>query len=174
MSSLVSLRSRERRKSAGARLQTSSQCDYLSRAPEKNLKQELRPSSQLRAGPGIPELHARVPRRRVKSALETRKEQEASNIFNRQEKVSPPVDPKWGVTKYSEDFGPKRRITPIPMRPTSSTRRNNPHPSKVRVYVYVLIKLTYSDPLGIVWDTIRPGLQYAMQCDLYVRDIPQS
>ncbi len=134
MSSQASLRCRERRKSAGARLQSASQCDPLSSKDSgygpKNSEKEAT-TAQQRPMSGIPELHTRVPRRRVKSALETRREQEASHIFQEKEKVTAPVDPQWGMTKYSEDFGPKKRCTPVPMRPASKTRRNNPHPSNV-------------------------------------------
>ncbi len=134
MSSQASLRCLERRKSAGARLQSASQCDPLSKdsgyGPHNSEKEA---TAQQRPMSGIPELHTRVPRRRVKSALESRREQEASHIFQGQgkEKVAASVDPQWGTTKYLEDFGPKKRGTPVPMRPASSTRRNNPHPSNV-------------------------------------------
>ena len=81
MSSLVNVRTRERRKSAGARLQSASQCDSLSQAASNGPDQE---PSQTADGKhhraGIPELHVRTPRRRVKSALETKREQEASDI----------------------------------------------------------------------------------------------
>ena len=131
MSSLVNVRARERRKSAGARLQSSSQSDSLSQSPSKGPDRETsRTADGKQPRAGIPELHVRIPRRRVKSALETKREQEASDIFHQQEKASAPVDPTWGVTKYTEDFGPKR-VTPMPMRPASATRRHNPHPSQV-------------------------------------------
>lgn len=64
--------------------------------------------------------------RRVKSALESRREQEASAVFPEVK-----VDLKWGVTKYSEDYCPKKRSTPVPIRPASPTRMNNPHPAQV-------------------------------------------
>lgn len=71
-----------------------------------------------------------IPReKRVKSARETRKEQEASDIFPELQRSE--VDPEWGKTKYSEDFCPKK-ADPIPVRPISPTRMNNPHPSKVQ------------------------------------------
>ena len=126
--SSATLRVHERRKSAGARLQ--SRTSLSQGSLDKTNEQENSPAaSQKKAG--IPELHARIPRRRVKSALETRMEQEASDIFHRQEKTKfTPVDSTWGVTKYSEDYGPKR-VTPVPIRPISATRRNNPHPSNV-------------------------------------------
>ncbi len=133
MSSLVTLKNRERRKSAGARLQSRSQSIPLSQAASnlESKKNVGTASGQARPGTGLPELHVRVPRRRVKSALETRKEQETSDIFNQQQKPVAPVDSKWGVTKYSEDFCPKKRVAPTLVRPASSTRRNNPHPSNV-------------------------------------------
>lgn len=67
--------------------------------------------------------------RRVKSALESRREQEASAIFP--QVASSKLDPEWGLTKYSEDYGPKKRSTPVPVRPASPTRMHNPHPAKV-------------------------------------------
>ena len=71
--------------------------------------------------------------RRVKSARETKLEQERSDIF-------PPAEPgakkgAWGRTQYDDDFGKKQPITPVPVRPVSPTRRNNPHPAKVAVTV---------------------------------------
>lgn len=64
--------------------------------------------------------------RRVKSAMESRREQEASAVF-----AEVKLDPEWGVTKYSEDYCPKKRSTPVPVRPASPTRMNNPHPAQV-------------------------------------------
>ena len=72
--------------------------------------------------------------RRVKSAMESRREQEASNIFP--ELNGSAVQPKWGVSKYTEDFGPKTASTPVPVRPVSPTRRHNPQPNKVQVLAY--------------------------------------
>ena len=69
--------------------------------------------------------------KRVKSARETRREQEASDIFPELQKGK--VDPEWGKTKYSEDFGPKKIVSPVHVRPISPTRMNNPHPSKVKL-----------------------------------------
>lgn len=38
----------------------------------------------------------------------------------------------WGSTSYNSDFGPKPgRFEPAKARPSSRTRRNNPHPSQV-------------------------------------------
>ena len=71
----------------------------------------------------------KIRERRVKSALESRREQEASAVFPEEK-----ADPKWGVTKYSEDYCPKKRSTPVPVRPASPTRMNNPHPAQVRIY----------------------------------------
>ena len=70
----------------------------------------------------------KVRERRVKSALESRREQEASAVFPEVK-----VDPEWGVTKYSEDYCPKKRSTPVPVRPASPTRMNNPHPAQVYI-----------------------------------------
>lgn len=115
MSSLISLRSyQRRRKSAGARLE--------------------RAESTLGAPEDIAGYSKQVPavayrEKRVKSARETRREQEASDIFPELEKAS--VDPEWAKTKYSEDFCPKI-VSPVHVRPVSPTRMNNPHPSKVQ------------------------------------------
>ena len=73
----------------------------------------------------------KIKERRVKSALESRREQETSDIFPRV--VRGDLQPEWSITKYSEDFGPKKRVTPVPVRPTSPTRMNNPHPAKVHL-----------------------------------------
>lgn len=70
----------------------------------------------------------RAREKRVKSARETRREQEASDVFPELERGK--VDEDWGKTKYSEDFGPKK-VSPIHIRPISPTRMNNPHPAKV-------------------------------------------
>lgn len=131
MSSMVNVRSYERRKSAGARLQRS-HSQTASLELDLAASQAAAAERQHRAESGIPEVHIRTPRRRVKSAMEARREQEASDIFHRQEKSEKPADPKWGMTKYSEDFGPKPPVTQVPMRPASTTRRNNPHPSQVQ------------------------------------------
>jgi len=38
----------------------------------------------------------------------------------------------WGCTSYNSDFGPKPgRFEPAKARPSSRTRRNNPHPHQV-------------------------------------------
>ena len=71
----------------------------------------------------------KIKQRRVKSALESKREQEASDIFPRVARGQ--LGPEWAVTKYSEDYGPKKRVTPVPVRPVSPTRMNNPHPAKV-------------------------------------------
>ncbi len=67
--------------------------------------------------------------KRVKSARETRKEQEASDVFPDLERGM--VDPDWGKTMYSEQFGPKEVVSPVHVRLASPTRMNNPHPNKV-------------------------------------------
>ena len=115
MSSLVSLRSyQRRRKSAGARLETIG----------------LSPDSAALQGRHATNSAAPFPReKRVKSARETRREQEASDVFP---EVGPAgVNPDWGKTKYSEDFCAKTITSPVHIRPVSPTRMNNPHPSKV-------------------------------------------
>jgi hypothetical protein len=113
MSSLVSLRSyQKRRKSAGARLervQTSSQAEFGTAGYEVSAFADYK-------------------QKRVKSARETRKEQEASDVFP---ELLPTADPEWGKTKYSEEFCLKT-VSPIHLRPVSPTRMNNPHPSKVK------------------------------------------
>lgn len=126
MSSLVSLRSyQRRRKSAGARLE-----GVCSRQVSHDGYFSPLPPGPLETG-GVPAVHVRVANykeKRVKSARETRKEQEASDIFPELQKAK--VDPEWGKTKYSEDFGPKM-VSHVHIRPISPTRMNNPHPSKV-------------------------------------------
>lgn len=124
MSSLVSLRSyQRRRKSAGARLEGTHSHDV-------QMQYTTSPSGSL-----LPETTKQLPdyrekrEKRVKSARETRREQETSSIFPE----LPKVDPEWGKTKYSEDFGPKI-VSPVHIRPISPTRMNNPHPSKVYNY----------------------------------------
>lgn len=89
----------------------------------------LRPHSAAVSRTGQPDKSTskKLKERRVKSALESRREQEASAVFPEVQRV----DPDWGVTKYNEDYGPKKRITPVPVRPASPTRMNNPHPAKV-------------------------------------------
>lgn len=116
MSSLISLRSyQRRRKSAGARL------ERAQTSPGIPLESAAR-SKQVPAAPGG------YREKRVKSARETRREQEASDVFPELQKGS--VDPEWGRTKYSEDFCQKT-VSPVHVRPISPTRMNNPHPSKV-------------------------------------------
>ena len=119
MSSVVSLRSyQKRRKSAGARLEGASMGT---------------PGSIPAISPGTAPEGVRRPslfrEKRVKSARETRQEQEASEIFPELQKSQ--IDPEWGKTKYSEDFCLKK-VAPVEVRPISPTRMNNPHPSKVR------------------------------------------
>lgn len=118
MSSLVSLRSyQRRRKSAGARLQraqtsTGTPAELVTAGCDKEVS-----------------AFADYREKRVKSARETRKEQEASYIFPELERAA--VDPEWGKTKYSEDYCLKK-VSPVHIRPISPTRMNNPHPSKVQ------------------------------------------
>lgn len=130
MSSLVSLRSyQRRRKSAGARLEGA-----YSQQGIVNGSGALPPGTpsvmtglEFEQAPALRVAHHKE--KRVKSARETRKEQEASDIFPELGKAK---DPEWGKTKYSEDFGPKV-ASPVHIRPISPTRMNNPHPSKVCV-----------------------------------------
>ena len=126
MSSLVSLRSyQRRRKSAGARLEGVSQNgSYSALPPGTPLVTTGR--GELEQMPAVRVAHYKE--KRVKSAKETKKEQEASDIFPELEKAK--VDPEWGKTKYSEEFGPKVAF-PVHIRPISPTRMNNPHPSMV-------------------------------------------
>ena len=120
MSSLVSLRGyQKRRKSAGARLERVRSSSVASPGEFGSSGHERQASA----------FGARDYReKRVKSARETRREQEASDIFP--ELKIPTADPEWGKTKYSEDFCHKT-VSPIHIRPISPTRMNNPHPSKV-------------------------------------------
>ena len=69
--------------------------------------------------------------RRVKSARETKLEQERSDVFPRAEPCA--GKGAWGRTQYDDDFGKKHPFTPVPVRPVSPTRRNNPHPAKVQL-----------------------------------------
>ncbi len=107
--SAISLRTHERRKSAGPRLGTPS------------LLQQQHGDSETKK-PGRS--------RRVKSALETRREHESSAIFPEMNRGS--LDPCWGTTQYSLDYGLKKPGPPVPIRPVSPTRRHNPQPAKVR------------------------------------------
>ena len=64
--------------------------------------------------------------RRVKSAREPQQGCRSS--------VLPPFGrdaSTWGRTQYEDDFGRKQPLTPVPVRPTSPTRMNNPHPAMV-------------------------------------------
>ena len=100
--STISVRSCDRRKSADGRLQT----------------------PQLLEG-------AKTKFRRVKSALETKREHESStDIFPEVERSN--VDPAWGTSQYTLDYGPKTPETPVPVRPLSPTRKHNPQPSQVK------------------------------------------
>ncbi len=76
-----------------------------------------------------PHASVKIKERRVKSALESKREQETSDIFPRVARGE--LGPEWAVTKYSEDYGPKKRVTPVPVRPASPTRMHNPQPAKV-------------------------------------------
>ena len=132
MSSLVSLRSyQRRRKSAGARLEgIYSQQGVYSREGSYSVRGDVAPGTaseqQQQQQPAPAAVYYKE--KRVKSARETRREQEASDVFPELQKAR--VDPEWGKTKYSDDFGPKV-VSPVHIRPVSPTRMNNPHPSKV-------------------------------------------
>ena len=104
--SSISLRSyKPRRRSAEARLETPIVQEDEQRRPQRS--------------------------RRVKSALETRRQHESSkDVFPETETSK--ADPTWGITSYSEDYGPKTPVPPVPVRPLSPTRMNNPHPSQVK------------------------------------------
>ncbi len=132
MSSLVSLRGyQRRRKSAGPRLEGESA--YAQSHSTSGSIPALSPGQPPGTAPPVDGIKP-LPlfrEKRVKSARETRKEQEASDIFPELQKSA--VDPEWGRTKYSEDFCLKK-VTPVKVRPLSPTRMNNPHPSKVPVY----------------------------------------
>lgn len=105
--SSISLRSyRLRRKSAEARLETPAVREDEPRRPERS--------------------------RRVKSALETRREHESSKDVFPEAETTKIANPTWGISRYTEDYGRKTPVPPVPMRPISPTRRNNPHPSQVR------------------------------------------
>ena len=105
--------SHRRRRSAGARLQAPGPSVHLTDGVADAPDRKLRPQP-----------------RRVKSALETRRRQEASiDIFP--QAVRSKTDPSWGKTSYREDFGPKAPLSQVPQRPASPTRMNNPHPTEV-------------------------------------------
>ena len=67
--------------------------------------------------------------RRVKSASVTRQERAAAELPSLGGRSASDT---WGSTQYGDDFGHKQPLTPVPVRPISPTRRNNPHPAKVR------------------------------------------
>ena len=62
--------------------------------------------------------------RRAKSAREPR-------TLERESSAELAKGGGWGSTQYGDDFGHKQPLTPVPVRPFSPTRRNNPHPAKV-------------------------------------------
>lgn len=67
-------------------------------------------------------------KQRVKSARLNRDKHESSKkVFPRPSSA----DKERYRTQYARDFEGARHITPISARPTSPTRRNNPHPTKV-------------------------------------------
>ena len=132
--STASMRSFERRKSAHGRLQSS--MSLVDTAAGKGAAQ----------GPGERAEEKRRSRR-VKSARETRQEQESSA------EIFPEAGPgvrrdagAWGSTQYGDDFGPKQPHTPVPVRPISPTRRNNPQPAMVSRCVRVPGSLDVAAP----------------------------
>ena len=64
-------------------------------------------------------------RRRIKSAVDD------SRIVSLSTNNTPWASKVWGETSYKRDYSPKRTTFPSKIRPTSATRMNNPHPSKV-------------------------------------------
>ena len=113
----------QRRKSANGRMQSSASSVVAADCRESGRGEAAGSSPE--GGCGAKKGRSR----RVKSARETRLEQESSEIF-------PPAEPgkgAWGRTQYDDNFGRKQPVTPVPVRPVSPTRRNNPHPAKVSV-----------------------------------------
>ena len=122
--STASMRSFERRKSAHGRLQSSMSLVPVDTAERKGAAQ----------GPGERAEEKRRSRR-VKSARETRQEQESSAKIFPEAGLGVRRDAgAWGSTQYGDDFGPKQPHTPVPVRPISPTRRNNPQPAMVSAY----------------------------------------
>ena len=66
--------------------------------------------------------------RRVKSAREIREISPEGAGVKRDTSA-------WGRTQYGDDFGHKQPLTPVPVRPISPTRRNNPHPAMVSNFI---------------------------------------
>lgn len=64
-------------------------------------------------------------RRRIKSAVDD------SRIVSLSTNNTPWASKVWGETSYKRDYSPKRTTFPTKVRPTSATRMNNPHPSKM-------------------------------------------
>lgn len=102
----------QRRKSAHGRLQSSTSAALANTSSE---------------GAGGREVAQRS--RRVKSAREP---QQPSTLppFGRDAST-------WGRTQYEDDFGHKQPLTPVPVRPISPTRMNNPHPAMVSRIDYI-------------------------------------
>lgn len=46
---------------------------------------------------------------------------------------SPWGNKEWGRSQYTSDYGPKRPLSPVKIRPASATRMHNPQPSNVRI-----------------------------------------
>ena len=129
----VTAKGPQRGKSAHGRLQSSASSAAAAPPAAAESSANVNISSS-RGGGGLEREGSPVVKgrsRRVKSARETRLEQERSDIF------PPPVAGSgagsgWGRTQYDDDYGRKEPVKPVPVRPVSPTRRNNPHPAKVR------------------------------------------
>lgn len=67
---------------------------------------------------------------RVQSARERKLSQEASHVFPNELSSPSQVGARW-KTIYKEDYESKTSTRPSSARPTSPTRRNNPHPRQV-------------------------------------------
>lgn len=86
--------------------------------------------------PSSPSLASKPPSlkpRRVKSAIEDRRP------FTLSPSDLPWSSKDWGKSQYTDDFGLKRPVTPIKIRPASATRMNNPHPSNVSITSSILL-----------------------------------
>lgn len=99
-----------RRKSAHGRLQSSTSAALANTSSEGAGGKEVAQRELARS-------------RRVKSAREP---QQPSTLppFGRDAST-------WGRTQYEDEFGHKQPLTPVPVRPISPTRMNNPHPAMV-------------------------------------------
>lgn len=109
-----------RRKSAHGRLQSST-------------SEALENTSTEGAGGKEAAQEERVRSRRVKSAREPRQGRESfAAVFP--SSTTRKDASTWGRTQYGDDYGHKQPLKPVPVRPSSPTRRNNPHPAMVSSY----------------------------------------